>query len=64
MIMVLEAWLKWLRVGKDLWEVLGSTPNVDKKIYLSTKKKKNLYDYVIRKGEKKIVSLYTYQKKK
>lgn len=40
MIMVLEAWLKWLRVGKDLWEVLGSTRNVDKKIYLSTKKKK------------------------
>ena len=53
MIMVLEAWLKWLRVGKDLWEVLGSTPNVNKKIYLSTKKKKNLYDYVIRKEEKK-----------
>lgn len=52
MIMVLEAWLKWLRVGKDLWEVLGSTANVDKKIYLSTKKK-NLYDYVIRKEEKK-----------
>lgn len=30
--MVLEAWLKWLRVGKDLWEVLGSTPNEDKNI--------------------------------
>ena len=58
MIMVLEACLKWLRVGKDLWEVLGSTANVDKKIYLSTKKKKRIYMIMLsERGRKKSKSI-------
>lgn len=57
MIMVLEAWLKWLRVGKDLWEVLGSTANVDKKIYLSTKKKRIYMIMLSERGRKKSKSI-------
>ena len=31
-LFALEAWLKWLRDGKGLWEVSGSSPNGDKNL--------------------------------
>ena len=39
-LVVLEAWLKWLRDGEGLCEVSGSSPNGDKNLPIKKKNKK------------------------
>ena len=45
-LVVLEAWLKWLRDGEGLCEVSGSSPNGDKNLPIKKKTKKDL-EYLV-----------------